>query len=51
MVYWNYYNESKEIESIQYLFVLSKHKESDKYLAYDMNLTVLIDKINEVVNK
>jgi len=47
------------LESIQYPFVLSKAEESDKYLAckinscfaYDTNITALIEKINEMVEK
>ena len=47
------------IESVSYPFILSKAEESDKYLAckvnscfaYDANLTALIEKINEVVEK
>jgi uncharacterized protein YyaL (SSP411 family) len=47
----------KEIEAMRYPFVLSKPEESDKYLAcrvnscfaYDVNITVLIEKIEKAV--
>jgi hypothetical protein len=51
-------NSRKEIEAMQYPFVLSKSEESDKYLAcrvnscfaYDANLTALIKKIEKAVD-